>query len=204
MNLSDGNTIAPLSISCGPDAEVDFSRCCFEDSMKQSSPYLDLHIEGKVKFGEMVCFDKKEELALKISGNGDVDYDGDDDDFFEDCECFVLPYTETTESDDDDDDDESSGSGLSGGEIAAIVVVLLVVIAVAVVVVIFLILRRRKHNTSSEEEPTAKDEEPQTTTDTTTDNLNDWGVVTEDNMIFAPSEDQGDNVFNRGFEENYL
>lgn len=197
------NPASPFSISIANDVEVDFLNCCFscqDPSATLPAPYLTLQVDGKAEFSG-VCFDHEKDAALRVTGKGEIEYEGDEEDFFVNCFCSARTFTEiVTEPPAADTGDP----GLSGGAIAGIVIVLLLLIAVAVVLLFLFVIRRRKRNTSSDDRPTRDEDEPEVTITTMTDDQAnpDWGVVTEDNPVFAAqSQDVGEDPFKQVYEE---
>ena len=198
------NPASPFSISIANDVEVDFLNCCFscqDPNATLPAPYLTLQVDGKAEFSG-VCFDHEKDEALRVTGKGEIEYEGDEEDFFVNCFCSARTFTEiVTEPPAADTGDP----GLSGGAIAGIVIVILVLIAVAVVLLFLFVIRRRKRNTSSEDDrPTRDEDEPEVTITTMTDDQAnpDWGVVTEDNPVFAAqSQDAGEDPFKQVYEE---
>lgn len=201
------NGVAPVHLTVAETAKVQFERCCFrgvDDTRDVDVAYLEMTLDGTVELTE-VCFDRDENSSLAVSGKGTIQYNGEKEDFFVECFCSAHVYTAIVT---DPPHGDSGKSGLGGGEIAAIVIVLLLLIAAAILLIFFFVIRRRRANTSSEQEqePTNEDEPEVTITTMTTDAGNPaWGVVTEENNVFAaPSQDVGNDPFSHLYEEEQM
>ena len=201
VNTSTGNTAVPLSLSCGTNAEVALTMSCFQsEDPEKETPYIDLHVDGHLKFEDLVCFDKPENTSLSVTGAGEIEYEADKDQVFVNCECFVLPYTEIVT---DPPQADTGDTGLGGGAIAGIVIVLLALIAAAILLIFFFVIRRRKANTSSEEGQAPGEDEPEVTITTMSESGNpEWGAVTEESPVFAAvSQDMREDPFANVYEE---
>ena len=201
------NGVAPMHLTVAETAKVQFERCCFrgvDDARDVDVPYLEMTLDGTVELTDM-CFDRDENSSLAVSGKGTIQYNGEKEDFFVECFCSAHVYTDIVT---DPPHGDGGKSGLGGGEIAAIVIVLLLLIAAAILLIFFFVIRRRRANTSSEQgqEPTNEDEPEVTITTMTTDAGNpEWGVVTEENNVFAaPSQDVGNDPFSHLYEEEQM
>ena len=214
LNMTDEATVLSagaltgIELSVGAGASIAFSKGCFSSSDEAHDkgavgPYITIHCEGLVTFSDM-CFDTNKTSAIDKTGNGNVEFQGNEDSYFGECVCKAdtptIPVSPT------DEPDQDSGNRLSDGAIAGIVIAILLLIAIIIIILILFVLRRRKRNTSSEEgDDAAYQDDPGEVTITTLDDNDqpnkDWAIVTEERP-FALSQDNEDNAFGTTFEEN--